>query len=309
MFRLPVLLAVASSIALCQSNRIAADGTSPKTFTYKRIEKINVLADVYKLDGNYPRPVILWLYGGGLIFGSRGALPADEREQLLRAGYVLVAIDYRLGPETKLPEILLDVEDAYCWIREKGPTLFFADPQRVAIVGQSAGAYLALMAGVRVHPSPKAIISFYGYGDIAGEWYSRPSPFFLSEHRVTKKEAFRAVSNRVLSESSVLPRMDFYIYCRQNGRWPQEIAGFDPLRNQRSSMISVRSDLWDPVTHHFSSCTAIKIQMSPIKCRSIDCSRWRVSIICLTYSPTGSRQKVNPLDFKTSKWQPRFETS
>ena len=166
---------------------------------------------------------------GGLIFGSRGALPADEREQLLRAGYVVVAIDYRLGPETKLPEILRDVEDAYRWIREKGPRLFSADPQRVAIVGQSAGAYLALMAGARVRPSPKAIISFYGYGDIAGEWYSRPSPFFLSEHRVTKDEAFRAVSNRVLSESPVLPRMAFYIYCRQNGLWAQEIAGFDPL--------------------------------------------------------------------------------
>ena len=178
MFPLRVLLAVASSIALCQSNAIAANETSSKTFTYKRIENIDVLADVYRLNGNNLRPVILWLHGGGLIFGSRGALPADEREQLLRAGYIVVAIDYRLGPETKLPEIIRDVQDAYRWIREKGPTLFSADPQRVAIIGQSAGAYLALMAGVLVHPSPKAIISFYGYGDIAGEWYSRPSAFF-----------------------------------------------------------------------------------------------------------------------------------
>jgi acetyl esterase/lipase len=229
LFRLPVLLAVATSIALCQSSPIVASGTSFKTFTYKRIENIDVHADVYRLQGNNPRPVILWLHGGGLIFGNRGALPADEREQLLQAGYVVVAIDYRLGPETKLPEILKDVEDAYRWIQEKGPTLFSADPRRVAIVGQSAGAYLALMAGVRVHPSPKAIISFYGYGDIAGDWYSRPSAFFLSEQRVTKKEAFRAVSNRVLSESPLLPRYEFYVFCRQNGRWPQEIAGLDPL--------------------------------------------------------------------------------
>jgi acetyl esterase/lipase len=230
MFRLPVLLAVASSIALCQSSPIVGSGTSPKTFTYKRVENIDVLADVYKLDGNNPRPVILWLHGGGLIFGNREMLPADEREELLQAGYVVVSIDYRLGPETKLPEILRDVEDAYRWVREKGPTLFSADPQRVAIVGQSAGAYLALMAGVRVHPSPKAIVSFYGYGDIAGEWYSRPSVFYSSEPRVTKEQAFRAVSNQVLSESPVFPRQDFYVYCRQTGRWPQEIAGIDPLR-------------------------------------------------------------------------------
>ena len=133
-------------------------------------------------------------------------LPADERKQFLQAGYIVVAVDYRLGPETKLPEILRDVEDAYRWIQEKGPTLFSADPRRVAVVGQSAGAYLALMVGVRVHPSPKAIISFYGYGDIAGEWYSRPSAFFLSEHRVTKEQAFRAVSNRPLSQSPLFPR-------------------------------------------------------------------------------------------------------
>jgi acetyl esterase/lipase len=227
MFRLLVLLAVASSIALCRKGPVAQ--TFPKTFAYKQVGNIDVLANVYKLDGNAPRPVILWLHGGGLIFGSRGMLPADERERFLRAGYVVVATDYRLGPETKLPEILRDVEDAYRWIQEKGPTLFSADPQRVAIVGQSAGAYLALMAGVRVHPSPKAIISFYGYGDIAGEWYSRPSAFFSSERQVTKNEAFRVVSNRVLSESPDLPRQQFYVYCRQNGRWPQEIAGFDPL--------------------------------------------------------------------------------
>jgi hypothetical protein len=149
LFRLPVLLAVASSIALCQGSPIVASGTSCETFSYKSIENIDVHADVYRLQGNNLRPVILWLHGGRLIFGNREALPADEREQLLQAGYVVVAIDYRLGPETKLPEILTDVEDAYRWIQEKGHTLFSADPQRVAIVGQSAGAYLALMAGVR----------------------------------------------------------------------------------------------------------------------------------------------------------------
>ena len=225
-----VLLAVASSSALCQSTPTADGSTaSVKTFVYKRVHNIEVHADVYRLQGNDRRPVILWLHGGALIFGGRGMLPADEREQFLRAGYVVVAIDYRLGPETKLPEILRDVEDSYRWIQEKGPTLFSADPQRVAVVGQSAGAYLALMAGARVHPSPQAIISFYGYGDIAGEWYSRPSAFYLSQHRVTKKQAFRSVSNRVLSQSPVLPRELFYIYCRQNGLWPQEIAGFNVL--------------------------------------------------------------------------------
>ena len=61
MFRLPVLLVVAGSIALCQNS--PAGETVQKTFTYKRVENIEVLADVYRLNGNNPRPVILWLHG------------------------------------------------------------------------------------------------------------------------------------------------------------------------------------------------------------------------------------------------------
>ena len=38
--------------------------------------------------------------------GSRDMLPEDERERFLEEGYVIVAIDYRLAPETKLPQIL-----------------------------------------------------------------------------------------------------------------------------------------------------------------------------------------------------------
>ena len=226
--RLSILLGVAISSALCQSSPHDSS-TFHKTYIYKRIENIDLHSDVYKLQGNDRRPVILWLHGGALIFGDRGMLPADERDQFIRAGYIVVATDYRLGPETKLPEILQDVEDSYRWIREQGPKLFSADARSIAVIGQSAGAYLALMMGVRVHPSPKVIISFYGYGDIAGEWYSGPSASFLKEHRVTKEEAFRTVSSHVLSQSPIFPREEFYIYCRQNGLWPQEIAGFNAL--------------------------------------------------------------------------------
>lgn len=61
----------------------------------------------------------MWIHGGALIFGSRATIPADENDLFLRAGYITVSIDYRLAPETKLPAILEDVEDAYRWVREK----------------------------------------------------------------------------------------------------------------------------------------------------------------------------------------------
>jgi acetyl esterase/lipase len=201
---------------------------SKETFTYKTVGSTAIRADVYRLAGQDLRPCIVWIHGGALIFGSRAMLPADERERFLRAGYVVVAIDYRLAPETKLPQILEDIEDAHRWVRDRGPALFRIDPRRVADVGQSAGAYLALMAGVRVRPSLRAVVSFYGYGDIAGKWYSRPDAFYLRRPRVTKEHAYGVVGRQVLSESAPVPRSDFYDYCRQNGLWPQEVAGLDP---------------------------------------------------------------------------------
>ncbi len=226
------------NLILCCFLSVCSKGTAqstvelrpPKqTFTYKRVGNTAIKANVYRLAGDDPRPVIVWIHPGGLIMGSREMLPADERERFRDAGFIVVAIDYRLAPETKLPEILKDVEDAHRWIREEGPRLFQVDPKRIATVGASAGGYLALMAGARVRPKLQAVVSFYGYGDIAGEWYSRPDQFYLKQRRVTKADAYRSVGTRVISESPPTTRNDFYIYCRQNGLWPREVVGFNPV--------------------------------------------------------------------------------
>ena len=218
----------AASLSKEELQGVANSRFTKDTYTYKTINNLAIKADVYRPAGDGLRPVIIWIHGGALIFGSREMLPADEREQFLHAGYVIVAIDYRLAPETKLPGIVKDVEDAHQWVRDKGPMLFHIDPDRMVAVGQSAGAYLALMAGARVRPRLKAVVSFYGYGDIAGRWYARPDAFFLRQPRITKENAYKVVGGPILSESSPNPRSDFYVYCRQKGVWPQQVVGLDP---------------------------------------------------------------------------------
>ena len=113
--------------------------------------------------------------------GSRGPMDKALLGKLLKAGYAVVSIDYRLAPETKLPAILEDLQDACKWVREKGPELFHIDPKRIAVMGGSAGGYLTLAAGFRVDPRPTVLVSFWGYGDIAGPWYSRPDPFYSQD--------------------------------------------------------------------------------------------------------------------------------
>jgi acetyl esterase/lipase len=230
-----VILWAALSLGLevdAQSARPVGAGSeatlSKATYTYKRVGECDIKADVYRLPGKDVRPAIVWIHGGALIFGDRGSVRPDQLQRYLRAGYAVVSIDYRLAPETKLPDIIEDLRDAYRWVREKGPELFSINADRIALVGNSAGGYLALMAGVSVTPRPKALVSFYGYGDITGAWTTRPDPHYLTLDRVTKEDADKVIGGKVLSESPTFPRVMFYNYTRQNGLWPREVAALDP---------------------------------------------------------------------------------
>lgn len=208
---------------------------SKLSYTYKIVAGCEIQANVYRMPGDVVRPAILWLHGGALIFGDRGTLSPDQLERYVKAGYAVIAADYRLAPEVKLETIIEDLRDAYEWVRVRGPNLFQIDPERIVVIGHSAGAYLALMTGFCVHPRPEALVSFYGYGDIAGRWYNRPDPFYNQQPAVPKDEAYRAVSGAAITgtpfEGGLFEeRYHFYVYCRQQGLWPREVTGQDPDR-------------------------------------------------------------------------------
>lgn len=206
-----------------------------KTYTYKTAGDLPIKADVYRRTGDDVRPVIVWIHGGALITGQRGGPNPEQRKRYLDAGFVIVSIDYRLAPETKLKGIVEDLQDAFKWVRAKGPELYKIDPKRVAVVGHSAGGYLTLMSGFAVEPRPQALIAFYGYGDIDGDWYAKPDPFYRKTRPlVSKEDAYKAIGTKEIAEGIVKGRGDFYMYCRQNGLWPQLVAGHDPAKEPRA---------------------------------------------------------------------------
>ena len=204
-----------------------------KTYVYKTVGNCPIKADVYRASNGDARPVVMWIHGGALIMGDRGGVDRKLRDRLLKAGYTIVSIDYRLAPETKLPAIWEDVEDAYKWIREKGPEIFGVSANKVTVMGGSAGGYLTLNAGVRLKPRPAALVSFWGYGDIAGTWYSRPDIHYCHAPLVSKEEAYRSVGHAIISEASGRNRSRFYLYCRQQGLWANEVAGLDPDKDAK----------------------------------------------------------------------------
>lgn len=228
------VLAVLSGLAGMCDARAADKYTERKTYSYKTVGNLPIQADVYRLPGDELRPAIIWIHGGGLITGRRGGPNLEQRRRYLDAGYAIVSIDYRLAPETKLSGILEDVRDAAKWVRAEGSRLCKIDPKRVAIVGHSAGGYLTLVAGFAVEPRPQALIAFYGYGDVDGDWVSKPYSYYRKVRPlITKEDAYKAIGAKETTNGGAKGRGNFYTYCRQNGLWSREVVGHDPAREPR----------------------------------------------------------------------------
>ena len=90
-----------------------------------------------------PRPVLVFLYGGSWNSGERGTY-AFAGGAFASRGFVTVVPDYRLHPEVRFPAFLQDGAAAVRWARDHARE-FGGDPDRIVLVGHSAGAYNAAM--------------------------------------------------------------------------------------------------------------------------------------------------------------------
>lgn len=212
----------------------SADGVEKKTFVYKKVGKTLIHADYYRFKGDASKkPVIVWIHGGGLINGSRG-MREELRNFYLDAGYAIVSIDYRLAPETKLPAIVEDVRDAILWVRKNSASLLNVDPHNLYVSGHSAGGYLALVSGYILKEPPKAIVAFYGYGDIRADWYAKPDSFYVATRaHVPKETAMKLIADTAITFSTSKSRGDIYMYSRQTGTWCQLVGGKDPVKDEK----------------------------------------------------------------------------
>lgn len=223
-----------SLLTIACSTCSAQDDFKKTTAVYKQVGELKILADVYRPETEEVLPVVVWIHGGALIMGHREGISGRVRSWAKENGCSLVSIDYRLAPETKVPAIIEDLEDAFRWIRGKGAKKFHLDPNLVAVTGGSAGGYMTMTAGYRVKPRVQVLLSFWGYGDLVGDWYSKPSPHPRHNRRkITKEEAWKQIDGTVISDSRDRKGDGgiFYQYSRQTGLFPNVISGWDPHRN------------------------------------------------------------------------------
>jgi acetyl esterase/lipase len=100
--------------------------------------------DVYRPEKSGPAaPVIIFFYGGGWRSGDR----ADYRfvgQAFASDGYVVVTPDYRLYPDVRFPGFVEDGAAAVVWT-QKNIAAEGGDPNRIILIGHSAGAHLVSM--------------------------------------------------------------------------------------------------------------------------------------------------------------------
>ena len=107
----------------------------------QRLDVYRPLADGPASAGKLP--LVVFFYGGNWTHGERG----DYRfvgEALASAGAVVVIPDYRLSPEVRYPTFLQDSARAVKWALDHAD-IYGADPQRLVLMGHSAGGYNAAM--------------------------------------------------------------------------------------------------------------------------------------------------------------------
>jgi acetyl esterase/lipase len=91
-------------------------------------------------------------------------------------GYTVVAIDYRHAPRYRFPAQLEDVRSALTYIQQHAEALE-VDVTRLAVMGRSAGAHLAMLAAYQ-HCSLaiRAVVNYYGPVDLTKGYYDLPNP-------------------------------------------------------------------------------------------------------------------------------------
>ena len=97
---------------------------------------------------DHPLPVVLYFHGGGFVIADLDVYDASPRTIAKLAKCIVVSAEYRQAPEHKFPAAHDDAFAAYKWVLDNAAS-FGGDPERIALLGESAGGALALATSIK----------------------------------------------------------------------------------------------------------------------------------------------------------------
>ncbi|MGE2730657.1 alpha/beta hydrolase [Mycolicibacterium vaccae] len=199
-------------------------------------------------------PLLVFFHGGGHVIGSLDSHD-DLCREICRAGEIhVLSVDYRMAPEHKAPAGAEDAYAAYLWARGHATELG-ADPSRVAVGGDSAGANLSALVALRARaegtPQPTLQLLLYPVTDYTAQTRSRTlfaQGFFLTQQNLDWFTA-QFLDGAEVTEDD--PRISPLLVDDLSGLAPALLvtAGFDPLRDEGRSYAEALRAAGTPVDY------------------------------------------------------------
>ncbi len=121
------------------------------------------------------RPGVIVIHGGGWVQGDKESMLETYCLPLIRHGFVAANVEYRLAKAAPAPAAVSDVLQAAKWFHDHAAQ-YKVDPNRIVVMGSSAGGHLALMVGMApasadLGPVIKiaGVIDFFGIADVGDQ--------------------------------------------------------------------------------------------------------------------------------------------
>ena len=163
------LLRLYTSITACITFFVlatAARGAEYKDVMYRDVDGVRLALDGHVPEGKGPFPAAILVHGGGWVAGDKEQYITYIFQPLADAGFAWFSINYRLAPQHKFPADVEDVEAAVRWVKANA-NKYKVDPNRIALIGESAGGHLVSYVGAQNRPRARvaAVVSMYGIHD------------------------------------------------------------------------------------------------------------------------------------------------
>jgi acetyl esterase/lipase len=156
-------------------------------------------------------PLVMWIHGGGWMFGDRRYLPETLRpnqlfEELVAAGLAVATIDYRHALEAHFPAQLHDAKAAIRYMRANAE-LLGVNTDRIGVWGESAGGHIAALVGLTgQHPELEGAIGVLRQSsavDVVVDWYG-PADLALQLRKERSAEIIARVPPEMLAPPEAL---------------------------------------------------------------------------------------------------------
>jgi len=136
-------VALAAALFVGAGSAVGGEFTVMKDIKFAEVDGHELKLDLYLPNEAKNSPLVVWVHGGAWRRGSKSSMPLTD---LVREGFAIASVDYRLSPVAKFPAAIHDIKGAIRFLRAKQGEHGY-NAKKIAIAGASAGGHLVALVG------------------------------------------------------------------------------------------------------------------------------------------------------------------